>query len=69
MNSLEDIGIKSIVSSLVKGVRSGSLLSLDVHTKDNRLAEEMVMKIRDQANQTASNAKKSHIFQYGGVEV
>ena len=69
MKSLEGIGIIFIVSSSVKGVRSGSLLSPDVHTKDNRLAEKMMKKIRDQANQTAGNAKKSHIFQYGGVEV
>ena len=66
VKTLKDIGITSIVSSSVKGVNSGTLLSPDVHTKDNRLVEK---KIRDQANQTAGNAKKSHIFQYSGVEV
>ena len=66
VKSLKDIGKKSIVSSLVKGVRSGALLSPDVHMKDNRLMEK---KIEDQANQTVGNAKKSHKFQYGGVEV
>ena len=59
------IGITSIFWS-VKGVRAGTLLSPDVHTKDNRLAEK---KIRDQANQRAGNARKSHIFQNKGVEV
>ena len=66
VKSLKDIGMRSIVSSSVKGARSGTLLSPDVHTKDNRLVEK---KIRDQDNQTAGSAKKSHIFQYGGVEV
>ena len=67
VKSLKDIGIKSIVpSSLVKGVRSGTLLSPDVHTKDNRLMEK---KIRDQTNQRAGNARKSHRFQCGAVEV
>jgi len=61
---LRDIGRKPMVSS-VKGVRAGTLLSPDVHIKENRLAEK---KIRDQASQTAGNAKKSHIFQSGGVE-
>ena len=56
--------VPSLVS-LVKGVRAGTLLSPDVHIKDNRPAEK---KIRDQASQTAGNAKKSHKFQYGGVE-
>jgi len=51
--------------SSVKDVRAGTLLSPDVHTKENRLAEK---KIRDQAIQTAGTAKKSHLFQYGGVE-
>ena len=64
---LKDIGIKPIApSSSLKGVRSGTLLSPDVHTKDNRLEEK---RIRDQTNQTAGNAKKSHKFQYGEVEV
>ena len=48
------------------GVNSGTLLSPDVHMKDNRLVEK---KIRDQASQTAGNAKKSHKFQYGQGEV
>lgn len=65
VKSLKDIGIKSIVSS-VKEVRAGTLLSPDVHMKDNRLVEK---KIRDQASQTVGNAKKSHKFQYGAVEV
>ena len=68
MKSLKDIGIKSIVPSSVKGVRSESLLSPDVHTKDDRLAEKM-KNIRDQANETAGSAEKSHVFRYGGVEV
>ena len=69
MKSLKDIGMKSMVSSSVKGVRSESLLSSDVHTKDNRRVEKMKKMIGGQANQTAGNAKKSHIFQYGGVGV
>ena len=64
---LKDIGIKSIVlSSSVKGVSAGTLLSPDVHTNDNKLVEK---KIRDQADQRAGNARNSHIFQYKGVEI
>jgi len=48
--------------SSVDGIKAGTLLSPDVHMKDNRLAEK---KTRDQPSQTAGNAKKSHIFQYG----
>jgi len=62
---LGDIGRKPMVSS-GKDVRAGTLLSPDVHIKANRVA---VKKIRDQAIQTAGTAKKSHLFQYRGVEV
>ena len=66
VKSLKDIGIKPLVwFSSVKGVSSGTLLSPDVHTKDNRLAEK---NIRDQPDQTVGNARKSHIFQYREVE-
>jgi len=60
VKSLKDIGKPIAWSLSVKGVRAGTLLSPDVHTKDNRLVEK---KIRDQAIQTAGNAKKIHRFQ------
>ncbi len=60
VKTLSDIGKPIAWSLSVKGVRSGTLLSPDVHTKDNRLMEK---KIRDQTNQSAGNAKKTHRFQ------
>ena len=62
---LEDIGRYPAVSS-VNGVRARGLLSPDLHIKENRPAQK---KIRDHASQTVGIARKSHIFQYGAVEV
>ena len=58
---LTDIG-----TSPVEGVRAGTPPSPDLQINAIRPAQK---KIRDHASQRAGIARKSHIFQYGGVEV